>query len=344
MTTDAAGGVWTYTLELADALAPHGIEVHLATMGPPPDRAQLLALAESSVCSVHVSEFALEWQRDPWRDVEAAGQWLLELEASLEPTLVHLNGFAHGSLPWHAPAVVVAHSDVLSWWQSVHREPAPPEWDRYRAALQNGLESVAAVCAPTLATLEQLRRNVHFDAPGFVVYNGRRSSVARRAKEPFVLGVGRYWDEAKNLAALERVASRVPWPVVIAGDGAASGRRTPEEIASAMSRAAVFASPVRYEPFGLAILEAALAGCALVLGEIPSQCELWEGAALFVDPDDDAELTSALCLLAERPELLDRFARRARAGASRYSPEAMASGYLCVYGEALHPQRRMVGS
>ena len=33
MTADTVGGVWTYALELAGALAPHGVEVALATMG-----------------------------------------------------------------------------------------------------------------------------------------------------------------------------------------------------------------------------------------------------------------------------------------------------------------------
>ncbi|MCU1504208.1 MAG: hypothetical protein JWM12_3562 [Ilumatobacteraceae bacterium] len=31
------GGVWTYALELIDALAPHDIEVTLAILGPAPD-------------------------------------------------------------------------------------------------------------------------------------------------------------------------------------------------------------------------------------------------------------------------------------------------------------------
>ena len=33
MTADTIGGVWTYALEFARALGPHGIEVTLATMG-----------------------------------------------------------------------------------------------------------------------------------------------------------------------------------------------------------------------------------------------------------------------------------------------------------------------
>ena len=46
-----------------------------------------------------------------------------------------------------------------------------------------------------------------------------------------------------------------------------------------------------YEPFGLAVLEAAQAGCALVLSDIPTFRELWDGAALFVA----AATTPRLC-------------------------------------------------
>ena len=35
MTADTVGGVWTYALELARALEPHGVEIALATMGRP---------------------------------------------------------------------------------------------------------------------------------------------------------------------------------------------------------------------------------------------------------------------------------------------------------------------
>ena len=54
--------------------------------------------------------------------------------------------------------------------------------------------------------------------------------------------------------------------------------------------AAIYALPARYEPFRLEVLEAAAPGCALVLGDIASLRELWDGAALFVAPDDDRAL------------------------------------------------------
>jgi hypothetical protein len=47
------------------------------------------------------------------------------------------------------------------------------------------------------------------------------------------------------------------------------------ELAGWMHRAAIYALPARYEPFGLSALEAAQAGCALVLGDLSSLREVW---------------------------------------------------------------------
>src|SRR5688500_2824741 len=98
LTTDTVGGVWTYAIELARALLPHGVEVALATMGAPlrPDqRWQADSLAN---VTVHESTFKLEWMPDPWDDVGRAGEWLLELESQFRPDVVHLNGYAHAVL------------------------------------------------------------------------------------------------------------------------------------------------------------------------------------------------------------------------------------------------------
>src|SRR5579884_2341799 len=108
LTTDTVGGVWTYALELCRALAPRGVQIALATMGGPltPDMRREAEQIES--LALHESEYRLEWMQDPREDVRAAGDWLLELEASFAPDVVHLNGYAHAALPWRAPRVVVA--------------------------------------------------------------------------------------------------------------------------------------------------------------------------------------------------------------------------------------------
>src|SRR5436853_6343440 len=100
---------------------------------------------------------------------------------------------------------------------------------------------------------------------------------------------------------------------------------------SRMQRAAIFVSPARYEPFGLAVLEAAAAGCALVLSDIPSFRELWNGAALFVAPDDIEGLRTTLADLCNDQRRRTQLQRAAFARARRYSMTQMAGGYAELY-------------
>jgi hypothetical protein len=63
MTSDAVGGVWTYSTGLASALAAAGMEVYLVTVGPPPQREKRAMLRGGRVHLIE-SNLALEWQ-DP---------------------------------------------------------------------------------------------------------------------------------------------------------------------------------------------------------------------------------------------------------------------------------------
>ncbi|HEY0779002.1 MAG TPA: glycosyltransferase, partial [Gemmatirosa sp.] len=101
-----------------------------------------------------------------------------------------------------------------------------------------------------------------------------------------------------------------------------------------MGRAAVYALPARYEPFGLSALEAGLAGCALVLGDIPSLREVWGDAATYVAPDDAAALADALRTLAADDAHRTALGIRARTRALTYTPARMADGYLAAYAAA----------
>jgi len=182
-----------------------------------------------------------------------------------------------------------------------------------------------------------------------VVPNGRRADVFRpERKEPFILTAGRLWDRAKNVEALSAVAPRLPWPTAVAGAEAidargarillpgvrALGRLDEAAMAGWLGRASIFALPARYEPFGLLPLEAALSGCALVLGDIPSLREVWGDTALFVPPEDDDALATAIGSLIASPRMLNSRADAARAHAATYSLDAMAGGYLAAYRAA----------
>jgi glycogen synthase len=348
MTSDAVGGVWSYSLELARALAPHGVEIVLATMGPLPSDAQREELARHRNVRLVTSELRLEWMPDPWRDVERAGDWLLALERREQPDLVHLNGYVHGALPWQAPVCVVAHSCTCSWWRAVKHERAPASWDRYRAAVRSGLDAATLVIAPTRAMLAALTEE-HGRVPNArVIYNARPGShFPPLQKENLILSAGRIWDEAKNISALDAVASRLAWPVYLAGDTTVPGIGEVSLVSSCglgaldsstlarwMGRASIYALPARYEPFGLSVLEAALAGCALVVGNIPSLRELWRDTALFVDPDDLDQLARTLQRLVTDADLRRTIARRCRMRAFAFNTSAMAAGYLNAYESA----------
>jgi glycosyltransferase involved in cell wall biosynthesis len=345
ISTDTVGGVLTYTAELAAALAAAGDEVVVATMGPRLRRDQ----RESLPARLHESGFRLEWMEDPWEEVEAAGEWLLQLENEERPDVVHLCSYAHGSLPFQAPKVLVAHSCVLSWWRAVHGAEAPPSWNRYRREIAAGLSGADAIIAPSAAMLRELERDRAL-IPGSaqVIHNGSASPQATIRRGPLVLGSGRFWDAAKNLAALDAAAAGLAWPVVVAGDlgdgeaprhARSAGVLDRAALAELRRRASIYAAPAVYEPFGLGILEAARDRCALVLGDIPSLRELWEDVSIFVDPGDPKALHEVLACLIDAPQLREDLAERARQRAAEYSIERAAAAYRGLYERLLASER-----
>jgi glycosyltransferase involved in cell wall biosynthesis len=292
--------------------------------------------------------YKLEWMDDPWDDVARAGEWLLDLERIESPDLVHLNGYAHGALPFAAPKIVVGHSCVLSWWRAVKGEDAPSSWDRYADAVERGLRGAELVVAPSAWMLGALHEHYRFQTPSRLIYNGRdvgRSPLA--AGRSTVFAAGRLWDEAKNLRAVVDAAPSIAWPVRIAGDGGASarnvthlGRLDREEMARAFAEAGIYLFPALYEPFGLSILEAALAGCALVIGDIPSLREIWRDAAIFVPPGDPAAIARAVNEVIDDDDLRAELAQRARARGAQFTPSAMAGGYRAAYASLTANGRR----
>lgn len=349
MTTDTVGGVWTYSLELCRALGRLGVEVILATMGEPLKVGQRIEAAGVENVQLMESRYRLEWMDDPWSDVEAAGTWLELLEAQFAPDLIHLNGYAHAALPWSAPVVVVAHSDVLTWWEAVRGGNAPPNLSHYADVVARGLQAADVVVAPTRALLDAMERHYGPMPHARVVPNGRspRTFEASGGKEAFILSAGRLWDDAKNARALAEIAADVPWPIKLAGqqeapDGEMAalrnvellGFRAPGEMAALYSRASIYALPARYEPFGLSALEAGLAGCALVLGDILSLREIWHDAAEFVPPDQPAVLCRTLSRLIADPVRRAELAGHAFRRAEQFSVDRVVRGYLAAYGDA----------
>ncbi|HWQ93836.1 MAG TPA: glycosyltransferase family 4 protein, partial [Clostridia bacterium] len=333
-------------LELARALGAQGVETALATMGRLPTAAQRREAATVPNLELFESEYRLEWMPDPWEDVSRAGQWLLQIEERVQPDIVHLNGYCHGQLPWRAPNIIVGHSCVLSWWRAVHHTDAPADWRTYKTQVRAGLQAAQVVVAPSHAMLRALSTHYPPLRRTTVIPNGRRPPANRLPdKQPIVLTAGRLWDQAKNVEILQSIATGLPWPVYLAGDAGEQhppGRNVQllgvlpaEELWSWFAQASIYALPARYEPFGLSALEAGLAGCALVLGDIDSLRETWDGAALFAPPDSPEALKSVLLDLMHNPERIKALGRAAQQRAASYTPNLMARQYVQVYRRAL---------
>ncbi|UFS72145.1 glycosyltransferase family 4 protein [Geomonas sp. RF6] len=353
MTSDSIGGVWSYSMELAHALSRYGVEVVLATMGRPLSPDQRKEAERLQNVTVEESGYRLEWMEDPWEELQRAGEWLLSLAQKHTPELVHLNGYAHATLPWDVPCLVVAHSCVLSWWEAVRREPPPPSLDRYREMVRQGVAAADLVAAPSAAMLAAVERLYLPLQNTRVIHNARSGGhFVPGAKRELILSVGRLWDDAKNISLVERCAGALPWPVYVAGEEThpeggqvamekvrTLGYLPQQRLAPWYRWASIYALPARYEPFGLTILEAAMCGCALVIGDIPTLRELWEGAAVFIDPEDGEALTFHLRALCADAAARGELAERALARSRDFTPEKMGAQYVAAYGSLLQGRR-----
>jgi glycosyltransferase involved in cell wall biosynthesis len=162
---------------------------------------------------------------------------------------------------------------------------------------------------------------------------------------PITLVAGRVWDAAKNVSlAAEAAQGWRPGAVYLAGQTAspesgghahvppplqALGYLERDALDDWLARADVYLAPARYDPFGLLPVQAALHGCALLLSDIPSYRELWDGAACFFRSDDADDLRRLWQRLLDQPGDL---AQRARERALIcYTPARMATAYATLY-------------
>lgn len=350
MTTDTVGGVWVYSLELCKALKAYDVQIHLVAMGSWPSPAQQQEVFEMDNVLLYKSDFKLEWMQDPWEDVEQSRKWINSIYHTIQPDIVHLNNYAQVEEDWTCPVITVFHSCVQTWWQAVKGTSAPETWNQYTTAVKDSLQASDVVVTPTYAILEKAKNTHSFDSPAQVIHNGHDLDFPEeREKEDFIFCIGRLWDEAKNLELLSGVAKKLSWPVYVGGDNINPntgrecrvdnvtflGKLSPEEVRDWMQRASIFASPTKYEPFGLAILEAAEAGCALALSNLDTLEELWTDAAAFFDPRDEQDALLTLSRLIADEDQRKDLAGKAKERSSKYTSGKMGAAYHKLYTNVL---------
>jgi len=349
ITLDAVGGLWRYSVDLARCLAAEGIECVLVGFGPAPSEAQQRECCDRRNVALTWTRQPLDWMVEEESALDEVGDTLIALGREWDVDLLHLNLPSQAAMIAHGlPIVVTSHSCIATWWQAVRGNALPPTWQWHRTLTKRGLSRADAVMTPTRSHGDALIESYGPMDKFYVVANATAMACPPNADEPIVFAAGRWWDEGKNASTLDAAATRSRWPVAMAG--AVTGpngqnvrlqhaRSLGELSANAtfgwMSCAGIFASTAIYEPFGLAVLEAATRGAALVLSDIPTFRELWSEAALFVRADDAEGLAAAINRLADDATLRHRFGELARARAESFTPDRQVEQVRQVYAAAL---------
>lgn len=351
MTTDTVGGVWTFTRELTEGLLSQGSSVMLVSFGREPSADQSAwvdrtARAWPERFRFVPTTFALEWMQENGSFFTESVALLRHHAAEFRADLLHANQLCYGALAETLPTLVTAHSDVRGWFTACRgAQPEPSPWiERYDQIVGSGLRGADTVTAPTAWMLAVAEQHYGPFRKTAVVPNGRDipASASLIERQTQAVTVGRLWDEGKDLALLEEVD--FPMPLLVAGEASGpetasklSGRHvtllgqlSQAEVFDLFRRSSIYVVTSQYEPFGLAPLEAALCGCALVARDLPSLREVWGDAAIYFR--DAAELSQILRTLSLDPELVAAMAQRANEKAQRcFGRKQMTERYLALY-------------
>jgi glycosyltransferase involved in cell wall biosynthesis len=195
-----------------------------------------------------------------------------------------------------------------------------------------------------------------------VIHNGRNPTYFNPYvdKDQTVLAVGRIWDAGKQVSLLTQHTH--PLPVCIVGADspvpvpkvpiradvkldlnniriALRGPQTEAQLRTLYSRASIYAATSRYEPFGMATLEAAFSRCAIIANDIPSFREIWGDAALYFRANDANSLADAIRQLSDEPETCRNFGNQAfQRARERFTARRMIDEYLQLYGSLLQEE------
>ena len=357
VTADTMSGSWTYARELVTGLVTRGVRVTLVTFGEIPLPDQTTWMDRLHGLEFRPTAFRLEWMDEAPQDLAESSAFLASLVREVRPDLLQLHQFCHGDLAVDVPRVVMAHGDLITWAQAVQGcTPRPTRWLKwYRDTVVRGIAAANAVVAPSACMLNSVISTYTRPRHAAIIYPGRDPIFFNPyvSKDDSVLSVGRLVDAGKQVFLLTQHTH--PFPVCIVGSEqtvpvpripiradvkvataqatvAIRGPQTEAQLRALYSRAAVYAATPRYEPLGMAALDAAFSRCAIVANDIPSFREVWGDAALYFLINDAGSLSAILRQLdADRP-LRRAYAERAFTRArERFTAKRMIDDYLDLY-------------
>ena len=226
------------------------------------------------------------------------------------------------SLGHFADAIVANSAIGIEYWLTSHAK---------KFVVPNAVD-VDAIDAATPAKIDGI------DAPRVVLYVGRLESaknveivvpalcdvVRTRNAVALICGEGRRADDVRAQIEMHGCADRfrmlgftdAVWPL--------------------MKRADVLISPGLLEGLPNVVIEAAAAGCPLVLSDVPQHRALFDDrSATFAPPQDAAAFARAVESVLDDAKAAREKARRARAAIAGWSIERMTAEYLSIYEQLI---------
>jgi glycogen(starch) synthase len=345
MTADCVGGVWGYALTLAQALRPHGVQTTIAVLGAAASSQQMTQAQNIEGVDVLQTGLPLDWEAEDDSIIADAATHIATLAREHTADIVQLNSPVLAAFTdFSMPVVGVCHSCSATWWDATCGGALPADFEWRTRLLARGYAACDILVAPSV-TYGDMVANRYGVLPVIVANGADQMCLEPEVqKERFVLTAGRLWDKGKNFATLDAAASLLDAPVYAAGalvhlpgneiacnNAMSLGLLSNTSLQSWMQRASVFASVAVYEPFGLAVLEAAQHGCALVLADTPGFRDLWHDAAAFVSPRNATALASVLQALLNDPIEARRLGHAAYQRARKFDSQTMGHGMMALY-------------
>lgn len=349
MTSDAQGPLWEDTLVLMRGLQKLNIDVALATLGRPlrlDQRREALPLKNLQIYEQPLSLNPSLWTID---SLNKAGDRITSLAKQITPGLIHLNHPSLAPLSWHSPAtprVVTGHWELLNRRIAVKNDcdtKELEEWNHCDLQTARGFQSSDLVIASSKALLTELEKTFGPFKRSQVIANGRDTQTSSQsvqlseASSPssFILTSLASEEGVEDLTTYHFLKSHLDWPICFVDPETDLNR---SEFRSQLSKAPLYCLPATRNTSGTSVLEAALSGCALVLGETPSLLETWKQAALFADAHHPDSILHQLHFLIKNPEQRAEMAQRARARARFLSSKRTATFHVQIYEELIRTE------
>ncbi len=150
--------------------------------------------------------------------------------------------------------------------------------------------------------------------------------------DKFILAIGGV-GERRNLARIKKVTQR--FNLVITGETIPWVKA--QELPLLYSAAEVLLYPSLYEGFGLPILEAMSCGTPVITSNISSMPEVGGDAALYVNPEDEGDISKKLQLLMKDEQLRKTIADKGFKQAQRFSWTKCAEETFGIYKRLINP-------